>query len=105
MHIRRNRFSDQYKLKTDENIQKSNIFVENIINYINNSIDFIESKISNPEYFIWSNDHSSIDNLLSKLNISKYTIVKNNVINDFNLFRYCKHFIVGPSHFTGGVLG
>ena len=99
LHIRRNRFSDQYKLKTDENIQKSNIFVENIINYINNSIDFIESKISNPEYFIWSNDHIDIDNLLCKLKISKYTIVNNNVINDFNLFRYCKNFIVGPTTF------
>tara|TARA_B100000401_G_C52765162_1_gene700276 strand:- start:38 stop:967 length:930 start_codon:yes stop_codon:yes gene_type:complete len=99
LHIRRNRFSDQRELKTEENIQKSNIFVENIINYINNSIDFIESKVSNPEYFIWSNDHVDIDNLLSKLKISKYTIVKNNVINDFNLFRYCKHFIVGPSSF------
>ena len=99
LHIRRNRFSDQSKFKTDENIQKSNIFVENTINYINNSINFIESKVSNPEYFIWSNDHIDIVNLLSKLKISKYTIVKNNVINDFNLFRYCKHFIVGPSSF------
>ena len=99
LHIRRNRFSDQRELKTDENIQKSNIFVENTINYINNSIAFIESKVSNPEYFIWSNDHVDIDNLLSKLKISKYTIVKNNVVNDFNLFRYCKHFIVGPSSF------
>ena len=30
LHIRRNRFSDQHKLKTSENIQKSDIFVENI---------------------------------------------------------------------------
>ena len=99
LHIRRNRFSDQHKFKTNINIQKSDMFVENIINYINNSIDFIESKVSNPEYFIWSNDHIDINNLLSKLKISKYTIVNNNVINDFNLFRYCKHFIVGPSSF------
>ena len=99
LHIRRNRFSDQHKLKTSENIQKSDKFVENIINYINNSIDFIESKVSNPEYFIWSNDHIDINNVLSKLKINKYTIVNNNVINDFNLFRYCKHFIVGPSSF------
>ena len=99
LHIRRNRFSDQHKLKTSVNIQKSDIFVENIINYINNSIDFIESKVSNPEYFIWCNDHIDINNVLSKLKINKYTIVNNNVINDFNLFRYCKHFIVGPSSF------
>ena len=34
----KNRFSDQSKFKTDKNIQKSNIFVDNIINYINNSM-------------------------------------------------------------------
>ena len=37
--------------------------------------------------------------LLNKLNINNFTLVNNDVINDFNLFRYCKHFIVGPSSF------
>ena len=99
LHIRRNRFSDQDNLKTSENIKKSDIFTENIINYINNSIDFINLKVQNPEYFIWSNSHNNIVPLLSKIKAKNYTLVNNDVINDFNLFRYCKHFIVGPSSF------
>jgi len=99
LHIRRNRFSDQVKSKTSKNIKKSDIFTENIINYINNSIDFINSKVQNPEYFIWSNNHDNIVPLLNKIKAKNYTLVNNDVINDFNLFRYCKHFIVGPSSF------
>ena len=99
LHIRRNRFSDQVKSKTSKNIKKSDIFTENIINYINNSIDFINSKVQNPEYFIWSNNHDNIVPLLNKIKAKNYTLVNNDVINDFNLFRYCKHFVVGPSSF------
>ena len=99
LHIRKNRFSDQKDLKSIENIEKSNSFEESIVNYTNKSIDYINSKVSNPEYFIWSNDHNNINDLLSKIKIKNYTLVNNNVINDFNLFSYCKHFIVGPSSF------
>ncbi len=99
LHIRRDRFSDQVKFKTSENVKKSDIFTENIINYINNSINLINSKVKNPEYFIWSNNHDNIFPLLNKIKIKNYTLINNDVINDFNLFRYCKHFIVGPSSF------
>ena len=99
LHIRRDRFSDQVKSKTTKNIKKSDIFIEDIINYINNSIDFINSKVQNPEYFIWSNNHDNIVPLLNKIKAKNYTLVNNDVINDFNLFRYCKHFVVGPSSF------
>ncbi len=99
LHIRRNRYSDQMNLKTNENINKSKIFSENIVNYINRSVNLINNQVSNPEYFIWTNDHNNFDDLLNKINIKNYTLVKNDPINDFNLFRYCKHFIVGPSSF------
>jgi len=99
LHIRRDRFSEQVKSKTSENVKKSNIFTESIINYINNSINLINSKVKNPEYFIWSNNHDNIFPLLNKIKVKNYTLINNNVINDFNLFRYCKHFIVGPSSF------
>ena len=99
IHIRKNRFSDQKNFKDQKNINKSNIFTESIISYINKSIEIIESKISNPKYFIWSNDHNNIDDLLRNIKIQNYTLVKNNTINDFNLFSYSKHFIVGPSSF------
>ena len=99
LHIRRNRFSDQGKIQTSENLSKSYDFTENIINYINNSIDFINSRVQNPEYFIWSNNHDNIIPLLSKIQTKNYTLINNDVISDFNLFRYCKHFIVGPSSY------
>ena len=99
LHIRRNRYSDQLNLRNVENIKKSEIFSENIIDYINKSVDVINSKVSNPEYFIWTNDHNNIENLINKIDIKNYSLVKNDTINDFNLFRYCKHFIVGPSSF------
>lgn len=99
LHIRRNRYSDQLNLRTVENIKKSEIFSENIIKYINKSVHLINSKVSNPEYFIWTNDHNNIENLINKIDIKNYSLVKNDPINDFNLFRYCKHFIVGPSSF------
>ncbi len=99
IHIRRNRFSDQSKLRNSENLKKSEIFTDNIIEYINNSINFINAKVDDPKYFIWSNDHNGIDTLLKKVNLKKFTLVKNDIINDFNLFRYCKHFIVGPSSY------
>ena len=100
IHIRRNRFSDQIGLTdTITNQKKSEIFTERIINYTNKSIDYINLKVSNPQYFIWTNDHKNIDDLLSKIKVKNYTLLNNDVINDFNLFRYCKHFIVGPSSF------
>ena len=99
LHIRRNRFSDQLNLKKINDMKKSENFTSNIIKYINNSLNVINSKVNNPEYFIWSNDHENILPLLNKLNINNFTLVNNDVINDFNLFRYCKHFIVGPSSF------
>ena len=99
LHIRRNRFSDQGKIQTSENLSKSYDFTENIINYINNSIDFINSRVQNPEYVIWSNNHDNIIPLLSKIQTKNYTLINNDVISDFNLFRYCKHFIVGPSSY------
>ena len=59
LHIRRNRYSDQLNLRNVENIKKSEIFSENIIDYINKSVHLINSKVSNPEYFIWTNDHNT----------------------------------------------
>jgi len=99
LHIRRNRFSDQRKLKTVASINDSEKFTIKIINYINESLNLINSRIDNPEYFIWTNDHNDISTLLNRLKIKNYTLINNDVINDFNLFRYCKHFIVGPSSF------
>jgi len=101
IHIRRNRFSDQSNLSNDlKNIEQSNIFTNQTINYINNSIKYIKDKVVNPKFFIWSNDFNNFDEISNKIKIPDYTLVKNNdVINDFYLLASSKHFIVGPSSF------
>ena len=100
IHIRRDRFSDQIKdFDNAKNLLKSDIFTNKIIDYINRSINLIEKKVQNPMYFIWTNDHENLEKLTMKLNINSYHLINENVINDFDLFQYAKHFIVGPSTF------
>ena len=100
IHIRRDRFSDQIKdFDNAKNLLKSDIFTNKIIDNINRSINFIEKKVENPMYFIWTNDHENLEKLTMKLNINSYHLINENVINDFDLFQYAKHFIVGPSTF------
>ena len=100
IHIRRNRFSDQIGLTdTVKKKEKSDIFTTQTIDYINRSIKFIEKKIKNPQYFIWTNDYANFDQLSNNLIVKNYSLINENVINDFDLFQYAKHFIVGPSSF------
>ena len=100
IHIRRNRFSDQIGLTdTINNQEKSDLFTIQIIEYINRSINFIEKKVQNPQYFIWTNDYEDFSQLSDRLIIKKYHLINESVINDFDLFQYAKHFIVGPSSF------
>jgi hypothetical protein len=100
IHIRRNKFSDQKKIKNANLINKSLNFTNDTINYINNGIDYFNKKISNPKYFIWTNDVNDIKEFTDRLNTSNFLLItNNNVINDFYLFNFSKHFIVGPSTF------
>ena len=100
IHIRRNRFSDQSKYSNSADVTKSNDYTNRIIDYINRSVDYFSGKVNNPSFFIWSNDFNNFDNILKKLSITKYNLVNtNNTIIDFNLFKFSKHFIVGPSSY------
>ena len=100
VHIRRNRFCDQKGLINSENKVKSDIFTTQIINYINRSINYINKNVKNPKYFIWSNDFTNFEEISNKLNVDDFKLVKNNdPINDFYLFKFAKHFIVGPSSY------
>ena len=66
--------------------------------YVHNSINYLDKKLDNPHYFIWSNDSSSFKN--SFLDQKKFTFIENdNLATDFYLFSLCKNFIVGPSTF------
>jgi len=93
--LRRNRFSEG-KIKNDF---KSNQFTKNTIKYIYRSVDFIKKKLNDPKFFLWTNDFSDLNEYFDP---SEYTYIKfneNKSVNDFNLFKYSKHFIVGPTSF------
>ena len=93
--VRQNRYSERGIIDND----KSFIFTKNTIDYIYKSVSFFKKKISNPKFFIWSDDFK---NLRNYFNESEFTFVENETnksLNDFNLFRYSKHFIVGPTSF------
>jgi len=101
IHIRQNRFSDQnIKKDNHDNIFKSKKFVDDSMEYIERSIKFFNSKIEDPTFFIWSNDFTDLNSLFNRYKKNNLHFVEgNDAINDFNLFKYAKHFIVGPSTF------
>ena len=101
IHVRQNRFSDQNIMKNNvNNILKSKNFLKDNLDYIDRSINFFNSRIENPTFFIWSNDFTNLDYFFSKYKETNLHFIEgNDVLNDFNLFKYAKHFIVGPSTF------
>ena len=93
--IRQNRYSEG-KIP---NKKKSYEFTVDTINYVKKSINYFKNKIENPKFFVWSNN---FDGLSDHFNNSEFTFIENKnnkSINDFNLFKYAKHFIVGPTPF------
>tara|TARA_B100000780_G_scaffold44985_1_gene28012 strand:- start:507 stop:1436 length:930 start_codon:yes stop_codon:yes gene_type:complete len=107
IHVRQNRFSDQNLIINNKNnIKKSNEFTDQTLSYIDRSINFFNSNFENITFFVWSNNFDNLESFFSKYN-NKFIFIKNNdTINDFNLFKYSKHFIVSPStyHWWGSWL-
>ena len=98
--IRQNRYSERIGNYSDTpSIEKSKSFVKNTIDYIKKAESLIEKKVTNPKYYIWSDD---FNNLREYFPENKYTFVINNenkILNDFFLMQNCKYFIVGPTTF------
>ena len=98
IHLRKNRFSEHLNNQKISNNEKDILFEKNLINYVNRSIEFMDHKIDNPHYFIWSNEPNKFKEFF--LDSKKFTFIENNnLIMDFYLFSLCKNFIVGPSTF------
>ena len=93
--IRQNRFSERKRAITNQDIENSLIFTKDQIRYINKSINLIKSKVTNPKFFLWSND---LKNLYNYFPNNQFTYVSTNKI-DFDLFlmTQTKHSIVIPS--------
>ncbi len=98
--VRQNRFSERSNNMYDKNaIDKSKQFLNDTIDYIFRSIEFIKTKIDNPKFLLWSNDFTDLDKYFP-VNEFQYVInPKNKILNDFFLLTQCKYFIVGPSTF------
>jgi len=93
--VRQHRFSEGRK----KNYSKSIKFTQNTADYINKAVIFFKNKIPNAKFFIWSNDFTGLNEYFDE---NEFIFIKNNTnksINDFNLFKYVKHFILGPTSF------
>ena len=98
IHLRKNRFSEDLNNQTDSNNEKDKLFEKDLINYVNRSIKYMDSKLDDPHYFIWSNEPNDFKDFF--LDSKKFTFIENNNLTmDFYLFSLCKNFIVGPSTF------
>ena len=93
--IRQNRYSE----RKNQDFRKSIKFTKETLSYVYKAISIIKSKIPNPQFFVWSDYTKNLADFFDK---KKFTFIdnkKNKSLNDFNLFRYSKHFIVGPTTF------
>jgi len=97
IHVRRNRFVEP-KNFTFRGIQETrSIHLSDVFVYIKKAVAFFEKKISNPKFFVWSNNFTDLDKIFDK---KKFIFVENNsTAVDFHLFSLAKHFIVSPSSF------
>ena len=100
IHLRRDKFSDQQGVSSQFLSQKSENYTNVSVAYTNKAITYFINNIKKPKFFIWSNNFDQIEKFTSQLKISDFVLVNNNdVINDFYLFNFSKHFIVSPSTF------
>ena len=98
IHLRKNRYSEDLNNQSTSNKEKDALFEKNLINYVNRSIKYMDNKLQNPHYFIWSNEPDEYKEFF--LDSKKFTFIENNNLSiDFYLFSLCKNFIVGPSTF------
>ena len=102
LHIRHHAFSETYLKKKDlKNIEKSQKFRFNTIEYSKKAVKFFQEKTSDPLFFIFSNDFENLKKIFVGQN---FIFVDNNINNDpaydLYLMHLCKHFIVSPSTFS-----
>lgn len=71
--------------------------------YYKRGIDVILSKVSNPVFFVFSNNHNDIEWIKNnyKFDVNmRYVDMNNSAIEDFYLMQQCKNFIISNSTFS-----
>ena len=96
--IRQNRFSERKRAITSKDDENSLIFTKDQVKYIEKSINLIKSKVTNPKFFLWSNDLKGLNNYFPD---NQFTSVSTNKVDyDLFLMSQSKHSIVIPSSFN-----
>ena len=103
--IRQNRFIEGKGQNTSQNKEKSWKFTLEQINYINKAASYIKSKVSNPSFFLWSNDFTNITNDKFDFNYKEVSLNEgvgaiDKRIQSLYLLTHCNHFIVTTSTFN-----
>jgi hypothetical protein len=103
--IRQNRFSEKIRNINHSDIKKSREYSLEQVRYIKKSIKIIKNKITNPKFFLWSNNFDGLNeffpesNFVHVKNLSTLEI-GNKPLLDLFLMTQAKHFIVVPSSFN-----
>ena len=96
--IRQNRFSERKRAITSKDDENSLIFTKDQVKYIEKSINLIKSKVTNPKFFLWSNDLKGLNNYFPD---NQFTSVSTSKVDyDLFLMSQSKHSIVIPSSFN-----
>ena len=99
--VRQNRFSERENNKYDKySINRSKDFLAETVDYVNQSIKYIKTKIDKPKFLLWSNDFTDLEKYFPKNEFLHVINAENKILNDFYLLTQCKYFIVGPSTFS-----
>ncbi len=93
--VRQNRYSEG-RIKNND---KSSKLTKDTIDYIYRSVDYIKQKVDKPKFFLWSNDFKNLKEYFNEDEFLFINNKNNKALNDFHLFNFCKHFIVGPTSF------
>ena len=103
--IRQDRFTEKFGKINDNDIQKSNKFSSDQIDYVHKAISYFKVKLNSPVFFLWSNN---IEDLRNRLKFRDIIFINNEDIKDdidrihcdLFLMTNCKHFAVIPSAFN-----
>lgn len=94
VHIRRGDFLTESEKKE----YPRNIYTVCDNDYYNKAIEYVESLVSNPLYFIFTDDPEYVEREYSHLN--KIVVSGNNDYTDMQLITICKHCIIANSTFS-----